>query len=70
MDRQQEFLGRLPTELLLPACATERWVARLALRPPQGSVRAESTSGMDVVDEQSDQSFPASDPPPFSGLSL
>jgi hypothetical protein len=70
MDRQQEFPGRLATELLLPAYATERSVARLAVSPPQGSARAESTSGEDVVDAQSDQSFPASDPPSFSGLSL
>jgi hypothetical protein len=70
MDRQHETLARPPSELLLGADVTERSVAWLAVSPSDGSARAESMTSMDIVDEQSDQSFPASDPPSFSGLSL
>ena len=70
MDLQHEILGRPPAELLLAAYGAERSVARLAVNHAEGSARAESITSMDIVDEQSDQSFPASDPPSFIGLSL
>jgi hypothetical protein len=70
MDRQHEVVGRPQAEMLLAAYATERSVARMPVSQAEGSARAESITSLDRVDEQSDQSFPASDPPSFGGLAL
>ena len=65
MNRQQETLGRPPVELLLAAHAAYQSATHLVVSDSE-----KARPGTDVVDEQSDQSFPASDPHSFSGLSL
>ena len=67
---QHQLLGRPPVELLLAAYATERSVTRSVLGHSEDSASTESIESTDPVDQQSDQSFPASDPPSFGGLSL
>jgi hypothetical protein len=69
MGTRRKLVKHIAIEVSDPAARTEQGCAAVVREAGPEAMRDYSSSNWDKVDEASDESFPASDPPSFSPVS-